>query len=151
MERKNMTMQLLGPHMTTTQYSRKKSKKTMSVAKLEKLRVQWRQHNKDCRKRHIHSAQFAEFDDYVAYVSGTYKAPKSTAKPKAYEPPKLLRETKDYPSLSNNVSGNGTRKEPMQYTGERKLLGIATMHKSNMVPIFEDQKEQAVEIAQMRR
>jgi hypothetical protein len=25
------------------------------------------------------------------------------------------------------------------------------MHKSNMVPIFEDQKEQAVEIAQMRR
>jgi hypothetical protein len=39
----------------------------------------------------------------------------------------------------------------MQYTGERKLLGIATMHKSNMVPIFEDQKEQAVEIAQMRR
>jgi len=25
------------------------------------------------------------------------------------------------------------------------------MHKSNMVPIFEDQKEQAIEIAKMRR
>ena len=150
MERKNMTMQLLGPHMTTTQYSRKKSKKAMSPAKLEKLKVQWRQHNKDCRRRHIHSSQFAEFEDFVAYVMGTYKAPKITTKRKSYEPPKV-RETKDYPSLSNNVSGNGTRKEPMQYTGERKLLGIATMHKSNMVPIFEDQKEQAVEIAQMRR
>ena len=40
MERKNMTMQLLGPHMTTTQYSRKKSKKAMSPAKLENLKVQ---------------------------------------------------------------------------------------------------------------
>lgn len=145
-----MTMHLLGPHMTTTQYNRKKNKKALSPTKLEKLKVQWRQHNKDCRKRHIHAAQFAEFEDFVAYVSGTYKAPKTTTKRQAYEPPKV-RETQNYPSLSNNVIGNGTRKEPMQYTGERKLLGIATMHKSNMVPIFEDQKEQAVEIAQMRR
>ena len=143
-------MHLLGPHMTTTQYNRKKNKKALSPTKLEKLKVQWRQHNKDCRKRHIHVAQFAEFKDFVAYVSGTYKAPKSTAKPKAYEPPKV-RETKHYPSLSNSVSGNGTRKEPMQYTGERKLLGIATMHKSNMVPIFEDNKHEAIEIARMRR
>ena len=148
-------MQLLGPHMTTTQYSRKKSKKAMSPAKLEKLKVQWRHHNKDCRRRHIHSAQFAEFDDYVAYVSGTYKAPKTTTKRQAYEPPKV-RETTHYPSLSNNISGNGTRKEPMQYTGERKLIGIATMHKSNMVPIFADDDDKtgskrATEIARMRR
>lgn len=34
------------------------------------------------------------------------------------------------------------------YTGN-KILGIATMHKSNMVPIFND--EAAVEVAQMRR
>ena len=53
--------------------------------------------------------------------------------------------------MNNRIAGNATRKEPMKYTGERKLLGIATMHKSNMVPVFEDQKEQAIEIAQMRR
>jgi hypothetical protein len=34
------------------------------------------------------------------------------------------------------------------YTGN-KILGIATMHKSNMVPIFND--EAAIEVAQMRR
>jgi hypothetical protein len=34
------------------------------------------------------------------------------------------------------------------YTGD-KILGIATMHKSNMVPIFND--EAAIEVAQMRR
>ena len=49
-----------------------------------------------------------------------------------------------------------TRKEPLQYTGERKLIGIATMHKSNMVPVFADDDDktgskQATEIATMRR
>ena len=143
-------MHLLGPHMTTTQYNRKKPNKKTSPAQQEKLRIQWKQYNKDCRKRHMHSVQFAELNDYIAYINGSYKAPKSTAKPKAYEPPKL-RETPYYPSLSNNIGGNGTRKEPMKYTGERKLLGIATMHKSNMVPIFEDNKHEAIEIARMRR
>jgi len=38
-----------------------------------------------------------------------------------------------------------------QYSGERQLLGVATMHKSNMVPIFADNKEVAVDIARMRR
>lgn len=146
-----MTMHLMGPYMTTTQYSRtRKKRKVLSLDKLETLRIQWKQFNKDCRRKHIHSAQFLEFKDYVAYLNGTYKAPKRTAYLKAYEPPKL-RETKHYPSLSNSIGGNGVRKEPMKYTGERKLLGIATMHKSNMVPIFEDNKEEAIEIARMRR
>ena len=43
----------------------------------------------------------------------------------------------------------------MQYTGERKLVGIAMMHKSTQLPFAdEDDKtgsKQATEIAQMRR
>ena len=146
-----MTMHLVGPYMTTTKYSRKKKQKHMTASKKEQLRVQWRQHNKDCRKRHIHSAQFEKFEDFVAYVNGTYKAPKRDYKPTSYEPPKLNRETPNYPSLSNNIGGSTAKKESMKYTGERKLVGIATMHKSNMVPIFEDNKEEAIEIARMRR
>jgi hypothetical protein len=42
-----------------------------------------------------------------------------------------------------------TKKEAMVYSGERKLLGIATMHKSNQVPVFDDQD--AKDIAKMRR
>ena len=41
------------------------------------------------------------------------------------------------------------KKEAKVYNGERKLLGIATMHKSNMVPVFD--KESAEDIAKMRR
>lgn len=45
--------------------------------------------------------------------------------------------------------GIGVQQAPQQYSGERKLLGIATMHKSNMVPVFDDQS--AKDIAKMRR
>jgi hypothetical protein len=41
------------------------------------------------------------------------------------------------------------KKEAKVYNGERKLLGIATMHKSNLVPVFD--KESAEDIAKMRR
>jgi len=30
------------------------------------------------------------------------------------------------------------RQEAQQYSGERRLVGIATMHKSNQVPVFAD-------------
>ena len=44
-----------------------------------------------------------------------------------------------------------TKPEPKVYRGKRRLLGVATMHKSNMVPVFADNPEEAVEIAKMRR
>ena len=52
---------------------------------------------------------------------------------------------------SDRICGHGTVKESMTYSGKRQLLGIATMHKSNMVPVFADKKEDAVDIANMRR
>lgn len=39
-------------------------------------------------------------------------------------------------------------KKEMKYTGD-KLMGIATMHKSNMVPVFK--QEDAEDISRMRR
>jgi hypothetical protein len=44
--------------------------------------------------------------------------------------------------------GNAALKPTKQYTGT-KVKGIATMHKSNAVPIFSD--EEAVDISRMRR
>ena len=67
---------------------------------------------------------------------------------------KVVKEVaQEYPSLvSKNTTGAITpKKEPMQYTGERKLLGIAAMHKSNLVPVFEDDKQYAKDLARMRR
>ena len=44
--------------------------------------------------------------------------------------------------------GGSTAPVHKVYTGD-KIIGIATMHKSNAVPVFSD--EQAVEISRMRR
>ena len=49
---------------------------------------------------------------------------------------------------SRNTGGNATLAAPKVYTGT-KVKGIATMHKSNAVPVFSD--DEAVEISRMRR
>jgi hypothetical protein len=57
------------------------------------------------------------------------------------------RSTKHIPSVDSGT-GNATKAAPKVYTGT-KVKGIATMHKSNAVPVFSD--EEAVEISKMRR
>jgi hypothetical protein len=49
---------------------------------------------------------------------------------------------------SRVTEGGSTAPVTKVYTGD-KIIGIATMHKSNAVPVFSD--EQAVEISRMRR
>ena len=49
---------------------------------------------------------------------------------------------------SVNTGGNATLAPAKVYTGT-KVKGIATMHKSNAVPVFSD--EEAIEISRMRR
>ena len=50
--------------------------------------------------------------------------------------------------LTNGIAGNGAKKAANVYTGDY-IMGIATMHKSNAVPITSG--EQAIEVSQMRR
>lgn len=56
------------------------------------------------------------------------------------------RSTSHIPS--RNTGGNATLAPAKVYTGT-KVKGIATMHKSNAVPVFSD--EEAVDISKMRR
>ena len=53
-------------------------------------------------------------------------------------------------ATSDTVPANGGAKKANAYTGD-ELLGIATMHKSNAVPVRKDSKEAAKEISSMRR
>jgi hypothetical protein len=66
------------------------------------------------------------------------------------EEPAYARPSPDVPSL-NSRGDVPTKPAPKVYRGKRRLLGIATMHKSNMVPVFADNPEEAAEIAKMRR
>ena len=145
-----MTMQLVGPYMTTTNYKKRKAKK-LTDKKLEELRVQWRRHNKDMRRKNMHSLQWDEFDDYVAYTQGNPPKRNTTQKAKPYAPTKpFVRNTETYPSLktSDIVPGACTKKEVPQYTGDL-IVGIGTMHKSNLVPV--GRGDDPKEYARMRR
>lgn len=145
-----MTMHLVGPYMTTTNYKKPKSKKVTNT-QLERLRTEWRQYNKRMRQQHCHSLQFDTLEEYIAYTKGQHK-PKAqkSAEFKEYKPQESAnyRSTKHIPSLGTGV-GNATKKETPKYTGDL-IVGIGTMHKSNAVPIMRGTK-QAEEIAKMRR
>jgi hypothetical protein len=80
------------------------------------------------------------------------------------KPKDTSKETLEFPSVPNRQGiscGNRPpiavpgRQEAQQYSGERRLVGIATMHKSNQVPVFADDeaegRDKATEISQMRR
>ena len=145
-----MTMSLVGPYLTTTNYKKRKAKKLTDNQRL-KLEQEWRAYNKRMRRMNCHSAQFDTFEQYLSYTRGEHKPRKQKEEFKPYtstEP--VRRETQDIPSRGDGI-GNGFKREAHVYSGERQLLGVATMHKSNMVPIFADNKEAAVEIARMRR
>lgn len=139
-------MHLVGPYLTTTNY--KKPKIKLTKARVAQLEVDHKSHNKFLKS--IRLAPIS-YDEYVDYVHG--RAPR-TRKPA----PQPLQTVQDYrrqvpeiPSLPMTTEGMQNacaRKEPQKYTGTL-IKGIATMHKSNAVPVIND--EQAKEISSMRR
>ena len=126
-----MSMHLVGPYMTTTSYKKSKAKN-----KNKKMLEAEAKHEKWLRKMNAHPEQIARNKEKNANVS--------------------ILSVPDYSSnrptipTSDVIPGGSTAPAERQiYSGERRLLGVATMHKSNMVPVF-DSKD-AKDIARMRR
>ena len=125
-----MSMHLVGPYMTTTQYSRKKKKPNAKQARANA------EHEKWLRKRGVHPEQLEAKKKKNANVSILSK-------------PNYSSDSPTIPTSDVIPGGSTAQKERQVYSGERRLLGIATMHKSNMVPVF-DSKD-AKDIANKRR
>jgi len=122
-----MTMHLVGPYLTTTKYNNKQ--KSSKSKKLEKART-----------------------DHEAWLRGlgvgksTLPVDKRGKRVGLYDIPDYKVESSV--KLSNKVAGSGVKIEEKRYTGTL-IKGVATMHKSNAVPIIN--KEQAIDISNMRR
>ena len=133
-----MTMHLLGPAYTTTNHTKRKSK--VSNSQYHKYCMDWRD---DCKRNKRLGIKSKTLDEYIAYRQGKYNPKLHGTKMPEYN---VSNHREKYPSLiDTSVS---FAKKPNVYTGDR-LLGIATMHKSNSVPVFS--QEDAIEIATMRR
>lgn len=129
-----MSMHLEGPWLSTT--GKRKGKKKFASAeqarKARELDAEW----KELQKRWGVEAE--DKKRRRALAAEPYVAPKQMHRG-ANEP--------RIPSLNSGL-GVATVAPPKVYTGT-KVKGIATMHKSNAVPVFSD--EQAVDISRMRR
>jgi len=129
-----MSMHLEGPWLSTTGKRKGKQKFASSDAKRksEQLDKEWR----DLQKRWGVEAEEKKRKRALSAEPLTY----SLSVPAG-------RSTAHIKSLGQD-SGVATLAQPKVYTGT-KVKGIATMHKSNAVPVFSD--EQAIDISKMRR
>ena len=65
-----------------------------------------------------------------------------------YDLPDLREGVENTVKTSDTVAMNGNKKESQKYTGDY-IKGIATTHKSNLMPVTS--KEQAIDASKMRR
>jgi len=136
-----MTMHLLGPAFSTTRTSSKKAK--MSSGKYSKYCQDWIDYNKRMKKL---GSKTKTFEEYLVYREGKFKPNLRGTTMPDYRTEESRKHRELYPSQSE--VGVAFAKAPNTYTGD-KLLGIATLHKSCLQPVFS--RKDAEDISRMRR
>ena len=126
-----MTMHLAHPALTTggKRKGKQKFRNADEARKARELAAEWERNQ----------AKWAKLSPKVT-------VPKRQQLSYSLTTPAGRSTTRDIPSRV--TEGGSTASVHKVYTGD-KILGIATMHKSNAVPVFSD--EQAVDISRMRR
>lgn len=155
--------------LTTT--STKKRETKITKAQQEEFERGWRERNIRLKKINLPKETFEQYMEFV-YGKGKKakgQTPFSSKSQKAFTTDSVgIREVvletngykntnssseKDKIKISNSntsrwITGPCSSKPSPVYTGDR-VVGIATMHKSNAVPIFSD--TEAKEVSSMRR
>lgn len=140
-----MTMHLL---RGVTSNSTRKPTFKLTKKKQAEWQLDWQNDNKRRKQQGLNKISFEEYcDNRLGKVKTVSKSTQSF-KPLVANFRATVSSTANIPSLNANV-GNTYKKESPKYDGERKLLGIAVLHKSCLQPVF-SQKD-AEEIARMRR
>jgi hypothetical protein len=127
-------MHIEGPWLSTTGKKKGKTKyRNAEAARLAReLEASWQ----ELKKKHGVSDLTKK-----ATSSSTYGKIPSLAIPEG-------RNTTSHIKSRDSGGGVAVKQQPKVYTGT-KVKGIATMHKSNAVPVFSD--EEAIDISKMRR
>lgn len=157
-----MTMHIVGPALTMNNTRKRQEKITKK--KQAELEAGWRERNIRLKEMGLPKETFEQYLDWV-YGRGKKTKSEASAKSENYKTSTdtytNTRTTSGNSSGSKNAVKDSTStkipdwakgavssKPSQTYTGT-KMIGVATMHKSNMVPIFSDEEAEAV--ARMRR
>lgn len=112
----------------------------LKLPKRIKHKIENSKRNREAQARHEEWLQSQGLD--------TYTLKQKTKVFKGYDIPDYKADP-DHPKPSDKIPVNGGKKaEPQAYSGERRLLGIGLMHKSNLVPVWDE--EGAKEITLMK-
>ena len=144
-----MSMHMEGPALTTTRT--KKYKLKLTKQKRAQLEEDMFHYNK---KRKRNGEVKVTFDEYLDIRCGRvvkkkklHPSEQGTLDPNYLSLPPHRQNAVKYPSKPMG-DGVATKKEAPKYTGTL-IKGIATMHKSNAIPILDE--KQAREVSRMRR
>ena len=113
----------------------------MKLPKRIRHKIENSKRNREAQANHEEWLQSQGLDNYTL----KQKAKKF----KGYDIPKYEADPNQPKCGDMRPVNGGNKREEMQYSGKRKLLGIGMMHKSNLVPIWDE--EGAKEISTMRR
>ena len=148
-----MTMHLMGHAYDTVNRGRVKAKK-LTKRDHDRLTREWQDYNRYAKQNHLPKVTFDE------YLTSAFGRNKVQVKPThqtftELERPKISSYRRDegihYPSADSVQKDPDACSAPerKEYTGDL-IAGIATMHKSNAVPVMKGTDE-AKDIARMRR
>ena len=125
----------------------------LTKTQLKKYQAELRDYNKRMKQAHQHDLCMT-IEQYVDWVHGKTERKKpaqyqtaNEVKTFVWETKRPHRETPHYRSADTGV-GNALQQPKKEYTGTL-VKGIATMHKSNAVPVIN--QEEAESISKMRR
>lgn len=123
-----MSMHLVGPYMTTSKYNRKQKQ-----SKSKKLQRAREEHEEWLKTMGVGKVELPT--NKKGHRVGIYDIPDYRTGPRM---------------TSDRVAGNGTARESNKYTGT-EIMGITLNHKSNYEPVRRDNRQAAIDSAQMRR
>ena len=108
----------------------------LKLPKRIKNKIENSRRNREAKANHEEWLQSKGLDDY------TLK--KNRKGFKGYNLPEYKIDP-NYPKCGDKIPvGTGSKKEAQQYSGERKLIGIGLMHKSNLVPVWDEDGAQEI-------
>jgi hypothetical protein len=143
-----MTMHMLPVYFSTTSTKKRKQKKSKKQQQTDAA------HAKFLKKMGykgpvVQRSEPAAHNGVVAGSNPAGPTKRSVAQPGSASA--LGAEGRKFESCRSDqfYNSSSAKKDEKVYSGERKLLGIATMHKSNMVPVFSTEDAEA--LAKMRR
>jgi len=147
-----MTMHL-AQGLSTLRTTKPKAGK-LTKTQLKKYQAELRDYNKRMKQAHQHD-QCMDIDQYVAWVHGQTARKKpaqyqtaTEVKTFDWQPKGYRRDSATHIPSGELSAGNALAQPKKEYTGTL-VKGIATMHKSNAVPVIN--QEEAESISKMRR